>query len=178
MATRKSCARCMTPTPSTTIGSFAYENVRYEIPLCDPHAAMFDRDMVGWLRLASEIAPPKTLPLKSRVDTSTPIRFLIPKAPPREIVLDDDPEPPEAEGFSDWTMGFDLSLHARERMAERGISSAEVYRVIDSQSKTRAPGDREGTHVYRTRELKIVVDERTRSVLTAARENQNKELIS
>lgn len=174
MPKAKTCARCMEPTPATTVGSFSYEGVPYEIPLCDPHATMFDRDMVGWLRLASEVEPPKAVqPLQTarRYEGGPPIKFLIPKAPPREVILDDDPEPPEPQ-FTDFAMEFDLTYHARQRMHERGISRAEVYQLLGNPAKTRTAGNQEGTHVYRTRDLRVVVNEEARTVLTAAREKE------
>jgi hypothetical protein len=173
----KTCARCMTPTPAATTGSFSYEGVPYEIPLCAKHATMFDSDMVGWLRLASEVEPPKKVqPLQTarRYEGGPPIRMFIPPAPVREVVLDDDePEPPEPPdpppdlNLSDFAKSFTLTRHAIERMNEREVHVLDVYRLIDSPSKTRSA--KGGTHIYRNHDLKVIVSESARSIITVAR---------
>lgn len=178
MSTAKNCARCMVPTRATITAAFGYENVRYEIALCQQHADMFDRDMIGWLRLASEVAaaPPKIVPPPAPapkpeprpVDINRPIRFLIPQAPPREVILDEPAPPARVREVSPKALSYNLTTHAEQQMRARGITPMDVYRLIDDPAKSREPG-RDGTHIYRKNGLKVVVNERQRSIITTAR---------
>ena len=166
MPTGKNCARCVTPTRATITAAFAYEKTNYQIPLCEPHATMFDRDMIGWLRLATEVdaQPSAITPLRPR-DDSPPIRRFIPKGPPREVNLDEYEAPNVRAVIRPGALEYQFTKHAEERMQERGISRREVYQLIADPSKSRTTS-KNGTHVYRKGDLKIVVNEIDKMIIT------------
>lgn len=185
----KECARCFAPKRATVIGAFGYMNTRYTIPLCDKHAADFDREMIAWLRLATEVettpepvevsmaapvAPPVQAP--AHVPHMKPLRLLVPFQEPREVLLDEPPLlPAPAREISAKAMEYTFSTHAEERLAERGISRRGVYELIGSANKTRIP-DGQGRFIYRNDKLHIVVDESSKRIITVAWSREREEL--
>lgn len=192
------CDRCFgTKKRATHRIRFVIRGVPYETCLCDDHQVMFDRDMQAWTRMARELgATPLTGPTtdpdqRGKVDPPAPIgkpyrppsqRYRPDPAPlvvSRGEVIDHDadqvtpfvlPDDIRPETIERWSQGF--TDHARERMVLRNVTAQEVLRVIQSTDKTiRRPGKpgADDTALYIRGDVKVIVNERTRIVLTVGR---------
>lgn len=70
-------------------------------------------------------------------------------------------------GASDFALSFGLTDHARERMARRKITMAQIHATIDDKSAVvRGSANKPTVRVHQTRELGVVLDTVEHSVLT------------
>lgn len=175
------CVRCFgNATPATNLTRFGYKGVPYQVALCQSHQVMLDRDMTAWIRTAHELGMPPATPDPRPDDPGRRMKVTPPPAPrlvPEGNEADwDGPlsflQPEEIAPGTLEVWGDAFTEHARHRMAERGITRQQVWRTIQASGKTvRRPAkpDAPDTAIYEYLDVKVVVDERTRSVLTVAR---------
>jgi hypothetical protein len=157
----KDCDRCASRKAATDTVRFAYDGNTYEIDVCEQHAAMLDRDMRGWTRLARELEQPKSAFGLSDIERDQLRRRSCPPAvTPRQtkIVL---PEP-EVSAFDDVDEALEMTLWptdgAISAMETTGVSWPKVVDAV-RHPEVVIPSDREDVQVYYTRDLKILLTE-------------------
>lgn len=173
MKARSDCARCAFPKRSEFLISFTYEGFDYEMPLCEQHVELFDREMTGWTRLAKEIGPSsgrdhRPPPKSNGLSPGTAIHFPVTHA---GVVADDRVTVDPRKAVSDEAMAYALSEHALERMTQRQVSVNEVYAAISRPTIQRG-GRSPNTLVLLSGDVKVVVNSEEKRVLTVSREKE------
>lgn len=143
--------------PFTEVRRFSVDDNAYILKLCDQHAEMFDRDMMGWMRVAADddtrqrapsfftraqveadrkaaqLRAVQTLPPSDRTDDHTN------HTDPVYIVGDsDDSDPGDTAAAISAVVsvpqageGWYLTQHAKDQAAERGFTEAEMLSAAD-----------------------------------------------
>lgn len=166
------CVRCFTKKRASVIGKFSYEEHHYEVPVCDTHADMFDRDMQIWTRLAEEVQPKKAV-------GSTPttwVPFPVSNGGVEDLG-DERPAGPVKGEISLEAMTYTFTPHAEMRMATRKLTRQDIYRVISSQDKTTRAGNSLDTLVHRLGDVHVVVNPHQKSVITVAWKDEPEDVL-
>jgi hypothetical protein len=127
------CQRCSTKHPATTTEKFSFSGSTYEIDLCEAQADALYRDFFSWARLGRDVSAVERARVSDE-QRATKITFPVAR---RTEILDPIAEPvktlravvstlpPKAE---EWR----LSLHARERCTQRGITREQaLWSAVD-----------------------------------------------
>lgn len=170
------CDRCYQERTATTTVQFCFGDNTYVLDLCNEHAGLWEQDMLAWVRLARDATEAHTQ-VRAKPSWTPGARYapkvVIPERPPVVRVLEPDiapydgPEPtydPRPEPVPSWT----ISTHAKERMEQRGVGLSEVLLTADSPM-TRRPGREPELTVLERDDIKVVVHERRRIVVTVSR---------
>lgn len=181
------CDRHTTDEPSTTTMKFSLNGVDWEIDLCEQHADMLQRDIMGWARLAREKERPSMFRSSEEVRAYTHSNYgsgqhngLDKKPVTREPAASALPALPAVA--DNWT----LTPHAEEQLEERGpvfgFTRADVFLAcVEPEHTMDAKGGRK--HHYRGNVQLIVspIDKKVVTVLprsTRDFQEQEQELAS
>lgn len=169
------CARCFDPTPAVTRERLTVGAGTYDLPLCDRHADMFQREMYGWTRVGTLVDPPRAFaskrpdlePRRGRVVAShlhVPVarapETLPPEAPAARPVTRLSP-PALPLGHEEWT----FSEHALDRSRSREVSKEEALWCVLCPDVVR-PGTQAGTKAHVRGNVQVVVNPTQRRIIT------------
>lgn len=162
------CARCFTPTASAYVVEFTYEGVPYEIDLCDKHIEMFDRDLLGWVRMSRESFPEALVSVAPLI-TRPPGPVVFPVADGGVTVIQDKPGPVRGE-ITPEAMEYTFTDHALVQMRARHLDRQDIFRALSSRHRATT---REGlgakwpgAEVWIVDQVKLVVNPKVRRVIT------------
>lgn len=125
---KRFCDRCIKDTLAVTTLKFSVGETEYEMDVCDKHADMFQRDMLGWTRLAREKEKPNFFG-RSQVKLQTDRnlaraesdRAAAAAAAAAERAARERKEP-QLEAIPGPALDWKLSDHAEEQLEKRGPS--------------------------------------------------------
>ena len=168
------CGRCFSPTAAVTVERVAFGNSTYEIPLCNPHADAFRREMFAWTRCGRLEEEETFFRRREVADGESRGRVVasyvhIPVSRPRE--QPPEPEPPKTPQLSRPTVppgahAWTFSDHALDRQDERGVSTEEALWCAVAPDSVR-PGKRQpGTMVHIRGRVRIVVNPVMKRIIT------------
>lgn len=174
------CDRCFIERPATTTVQFCFGDGTYVLDLCDQHAELWEQDLLAWVRLARDADKPHTEDPAKRAWTPgaryAP-KVAIPDLPPvfrheePDVTPWDGPEPildprPDRSNGETWT----FSTHAEERMQQRNVTATEALWAA-TNPKTRRPGREPELTVHEADDIKVVVNERRKVIVTVSRKD-------
>lgn len=192
------CDRCGfgKESPATTERVFTPDgDLWYMLKLCEKHAEMYDRDMIGWTRLAADIDAPNMERQRSvffteeRKRETERLRELTGKVNQeaasrafadrrlREIELENAQREEllarqRIPGALDWR----LVNHARERMLERNFTIEEVLRTAAQPAVVRRqPWRGPEFAVHERDDCRVVVNDQTKAIITVINRNSTLE---
>jgi hypothetical protein len=162
----RTCDRCLRDTEATSLVAFCHDRISYELDLCELHEQMFDSDLMGWARLAREV---KTQPHAARKwvpGARFAEKVVIPTSVARTVVMEAEVAgaPALPRDADEWH----ITEHAKERMAERGVSVKDALWAAAFPDSTR-PGDRPGLTIHRHGDTHVVVAAHDKTIVTVAR---------
>lgn len=180
---------------ATETRTFALEDRYYELKLCDTHAAMFDRDLNAWVMLAEEIDNPYASQSSSTSSTFFDSGHLEEARRLRELkelaIVKERERAAAAEreraaqaklsehharkvipGAAKWT----ITLHAYQRMVQRGVSIFEVLQTAAQPEQTYyQPHRGEYIAIHQRGHCRIAVNEDKHAVITVIDRDTNLE---
>lgn len=181
------CNRCIPSKAKevTVKRTFALDGSWYELPLCDEHAATFDRDLGRWTMIADEIDAPNGR-TKSEYFTAERRREALRIAElrtkaankiasenfaeRRRAELDaeaEDRAEHEARQTIPGALNWNLTDHARERMAERGFSIFDTLQAAAQPKQTfRQPWRGPFVAVNQHGDCRVIVNEAEKLIIT------------
>lgn len=119
---KRFCDRCIKDTLAVTTLKFSVGEIEYELDVCDKHADMFQRDMLGWTRLAREKERPnffgRTAVALSNHRTLT--RQESDRAAAARTAEEQQREQQILEHIPGPALNWTLSDHAEEQLEKRG----------------------------------------------------------
>jgi hypothetical protein len=177
----KTCARCggATRKPATQTARFAVDNDRYEIDLCDQHAAQLDRELGGWVRLARDVTPASTVQPGRLSITAERERTQPPPLVPTRIggssaFIPKDLQPGVVHvqklppGYHDWR----LTEHALQRCEQRGIAQRDAL-IAASDPQLTYPTKQDPAEWFHIRgPIACVVNAATKEVITVMHQSE------
>jgi hypothetical protein len=159
------CGHCYAGRPVETVSKINVGDDEYRIPLCDPCADALQSQLLSWARCGTIVDRQR---FSRRADSDergevtasyihVPAHIPVPATPatpPKRVAWSAPQEEP-----------WDISVHARERMEERGVSEEDVLKAANHPTISR-PGKHHSL-VLRTRDLvQVVVNVQQRKILT------------
>lgn len=171
---------------ATQSRTYAMEDRYYEIPLCDSHAEMFDRDFNKWVMLSEEIDNPyvdesSTTSVNgifsSQLDEQRRLRELkeVAAVKERERIAAEERQraanakltETHARKLIPGSMKWKITQHAYMRMVQRGVSVFDVLKAAAQPEQTYYhPRNGELAAIHQCGHVRIAVDEDTHSVIT------------
>ncbi len=155
------CARCIEPKLSTHTHRLTLDEETYELHLCDTHDEKLERDLRGWLRMATFVEPPKVF--KTALKPVTPPRGLYDEtaAPPtrKDVIRSSEPLSREVTVFDgeDENTGLWPTTTAQAAMRRLNLSWPQVCTAVeDAHAIIPAAGD---VVAYLTPSLSVLVSE-------------------
>jgi hypothetical protein len=158
------CMRCHVPTSSCCRVTFTYEDLDYELDLCQRHTDDYDRDMQMWCRMARESKPPAVVNVPVYTFGKVPVAVTDggvvsePAAVPIAVSGEISPE----------AMTYTFTEHAIQRMRKRQITNEAIFRVITAPEITRPGSDPANptAEVLIRGDVKIVANRNRRRVIS------------
>ena len=167
------CGRCIVPTTAVITEMLTFGGTTYVIPLCGAHATNMRRSILSWcnagtvaddepLRSEGESSPDRGTVVASYI--AVPLSRPHPPTRPQPAQLQLVPAPePVAAPPSDWK----FTVHARQRLADRGVSPADAIAAAEHPD-TVMPGNMPHTFLHFRGPIKVAVDTSRRTIMTVA----------
>lgn len=188
---RKVCDRCAIGKEqiATTTRLFSVGDERYEIDLCETHAAMFDRELMGWSRLARPLedvfakASSSFFGDKAFARKAAELRA---KAAAASAAIMEDAKTSEAtvhhlpatdlKPGERHRNGWLLTAHAAERAEERGYSLAQVMEAAAYPriSRDSNADDRPYTRIHIHDDCAVIVNPFEKVIITVLHRDESK----
>ena len=175
----RTCDRCPIgkEKPSTLTQRFSMGDTHWQIDLCEQHGAMFEREIYAWGRLGEEVEP-VSAPIRFgtsyveqarrvaelRTQQSEADRAARADEQAQQIVASAHHALPGAPSDAD---AYVFTDHARERLAERGVSVVSALWAA-SAPHVRRPGRQPGLMVHERNGTKVVLNPHTKAIITVA----------
>lgn len=171
---------------ATQSRTYALEDRYYEIPLCDTHAEMFDRDYNKWVMLSEEIDNPYVNEssttsvngiFSSQLDEQRRLRELKEVAAVKErerIAAEERQRAANAKLTEDHarkvipgSMKWKITQHAYMRMVQRGVSVFDVLKAAAQPEQTYyQPHRGELLAIHQCGHVRIAVNEDEKVIIT------------
>jgi hypothetical protein len=163
---QKICDRCLKATLATTTISYSIGEMEYDIDVCEKHADMFQRDMLGWTRLSREHERPAFLG-RTKVDLAAHNNTRVEVSTPRKRT--ETPHRPPLER-PEVRVSWYLSSHAEERLEERGepygFTRADVFLCAQAPEQVLPHTDKEERWIYVRGRVACVVNRQTSTIVS------------
>lgn len=149
---------------------FSYEGHRYHLDLCEKHNRDYERDLLGWVRIATELEDeqqprhaPTPIPVRKQLvppsglyaDTGKPgPARIVPTPPPnRVIVLSEQPDLP----YDPFDGGLQPTRAAMEAAEKLGMTWPAIVEAVEMATVVLPSTKREDVSVYLSGDLSILV---------------------
>jgi hypothetical protein len=190
---KRTCDRCPVGSERAADSTirFGLGDSRYELDLCEQHAALFHREMLAWQRLATPLDDrdrrSETSPFRGRTSAVnetftaerqvTLARIAELRQRDAERQRRDTPQTPErkprvakqapAASFPMSGFGWQLTEHAKERAETRGYDIREVLHAAAEPEQTYAsPKYGPTAAIHQRGDLAVAVDVATRTIIS------------
>lgn len=166
------CDRCTKETPAVTKVIFSYEGHQYYLDLCEKHNHDYERDLLGWVRIASEVEEdekarrhqPTPIPVRKQLeppaglyaDTGEPgPARIVPTPPKRQVIV--LPESPEVVPYDHVDGELRPTRTALDAAAALGLTWAAVLEAVDMAGAVLPSMKREDIQIYLSGDLSILI---------------------
>lgn len=164
------CDRCPHDVIATETHKLTLNGFRYELDLCDEHAAALNASVMAWADLGSPVGEPTIFDKPRVLATAQALQHFGDKACPRPR---SEPEPAPHTGplIADYADNWLFTDHARGRLAERHIDEWDALRAAQFPERVVRSRTRPDCYVHWRGTLKVVLNPDTHEILTVANDD-------